>query len=760
MRAIAATPSSRQTTSRSVDVLSPGIAATVVHRSDIIDLGRAAATTKVDIAATLSFSRAAELRWLVDEQGRRGSRYYHQYLSQAAFANYFAPSPQAYARAIAALNAAGFHVTRTYPNRTLVDATAPVAVAERYFATEIHTVRQTGHGLRYANIRPAIVPAELRGIVSVVSGLNNVVVARPLIATAGRVAHRRTIAVPSLRVGEAMLRRPLTTVTNSVRDGGFESGTLQYWSQCGSIPAKVQSARAHSYRYAEFAGSATTKSGEPSGDTGLCQYVRVPSAGVLSFWVYQASNETDTTYSYQEGALLDNNGNVVSEFYQTVANTRGWSEITVDLSRYAGKDLWVYFGVHGDGYPAAYTQQWVDDVTLTHNGATPSPTSSPVPPTPTPVPTPVPTSTPQPTPTPSGAPKPTPTPTVSASAVPVGGPLFGPDKGYGPVAVANGFDLPVQHGFNGAGRATGIAISGDFSDPDLAQYLAYFGITPTGGKATRVEVDGGATFGQTVDSEEATLDVETISSLAPGTHLYLYLFPDLSSVHIEDGYAQAINDGKVDALNSSFGGCELGDTTFDSAIESQAMNAAAIGMTFVASSGDNGSDNTCVSSPASAPHFVGVGGTTYTAASNPVGGYVSQSAWSGSGGGVSQIFAEPTYQTGVAPANGGRNVPDVAFPADPNTGTAYYFSGGWVGPIGGTSWSAPIFSALQTEIDERQKSRNGYVNPRIYAAFAKHRYNDFRDITTGNNGQYSAGTGYDDVTGIGSPRGFALSADE
>ncbi len=89
-------------------------------------------------------------------------------------------------------------------------------------------------------------------------------------------------------------------------------------------------------------------------------------------------------------------------------------------------------------------------------------------------------------------------------------------------------------------------------------------------------------------------------------------------------------------------------------------------------------------------------------------------------------------------------------------------AGEWQGPIGGTSWSSPIFCALQTEIDQRRNTRFGYVNPLIYSAFLKNGgYALFHDITIGSNGDYNAGPGYDLVTGIGSIRdAYRFSTDE
>ena len=750
--------------------LPSGFAEDVTRRTDFRDLGRAPASLLVSIAATLNYRHEQELQQLIVLQGDRRSPLYHHYLSNAQFDAYFAPAPATYQAVAAALQRAGFRVTQVFPNRTIIDAVAPVRSAERYFSTEIHTVVQFRHGYRYANAKPALMPIELRGMVGSVSGLNDLIVAKPGVEFANpydmfggpmlALGGPRAVAAGGFRRPVAShYRLPRTRHrfrtfgANVVADPGFESGGFSFWSQCGNDTADttMSTHRAHSGSYSERSGSYNTTSGEPNGDTGVCQLVTIPAGGTLSFWVYQFSGESDASFAWQEADFLDTSGNRVVNFYQTVNNTNGWVQLTFNVSAYAGKQYYLYFGVHGDGYPYLGTIQYVDDVSL--SGSSPTPTPTP---------------TPRPTPTPTGTPKPTPTPTPVActGSAPVGGALHGPDGGFGPLAEANAYDLPVQHGCNGSGRSTGVAISGDYSDSDLSTFLSQFGITRTGPTTTRVEVDGGATFGNTSDSEEASLDVQTIVSLAPGTHLYMYLFPDLSSQHIEDGYNRAVSDGIVDALNSSFGGCETSDTSFDSTVDSIAQQGAAKGITFSASSGDSGSDECgtgnnppAISSPSDSPNFMAIGGTSLSVTST--GAYSSESGWSGSGGGTSTVFAEPAYQQGVPGApTSGRNNPDISFAADPNTGVSLRFNGAWAGPIGGTSWSSPAFCALQTEINQKQSSRNGFVNPRIYNVFKSTGYADFHDITSGSNGAYNAGSGYDLVTGIGSARGWSLAGAE
>ena len=107
-----------------------------------------------------------------------------------------------------------------------------------------------------------------------------------------------------------------------------------------------------------------------------------------------------------------------------------------------------------------------------------------------------------------------------------------------------------------------------------------------------------------------------------------------------------------------------------------------------------------------------------------------------------------------------RNVPDIAFPADPATGFSYFLAGSFQGPIGGTSWSSPTYCALQVTINQKDGRRFGWVNQRIYRAFAASGYAVFHDITIGSNGGFSAHAGYDNTTGIGSIKGFKFAGVE
>jgi kumamolisin len=239
--------------------------------------------------------------------------------------------------------------------------------------------------------------------------------------------------------------------------------------------------------------------------------------------------------------------------------------------------------------------------------------------------------------------------------------------------------------------------------------------------------------------------------LAPGANIILYLIDKLTTADINGAANQIVSDNKAEAVNMSFGGNEIKDATFAAALK--AGNAE--GITFVASSGDSGSNGGIVSWPAVEPRVLALGGTVISSSG---GKYVHNQAWSSSGGGVSNLYAIPAYQKGVKgeASTTKRNVPDVAFPA---YYTDTFVGGGWVG-LQGTSWSSPTYVALQLEINQVKGTRLGWVNSAIYSVFKKEGYaTDFYDVTTGSNGKYSAKTGYDNVTGIGSPIGEALASD-
>jgi kumamolisin len=140
-----------------------------------------------------------------------------------------------------------------------------------------------------------------------------------------------------------------------------------------------------------------------------------------------------------------------------------------------------------------------------------------------------------------------------------------------------------------------------------------------------------------------------------------------------------------------------------------------------------------------------------------------------SGGGVSDVYALPSWQadagvparaggsgSGSGSGSGGRGVPDVAGNADPVTGYQIY-SGGKAQVVGGTSAVAPLWAALVSRLAQATGQRFGLIQTLLYAGVTPGTaVPGFRDTTSGNNGAYTAGPGWDACSGLGSPDGTAL----
>jgi kumamolisin len=184
------------------------------------------------------------------------------------------------------------------------------------------------------------------------------------------------------------------------------------------------------------------------------------------------------------------------------------------------------------------------------------------------------------------------------------------------------------------------------------------------------------------------------------------------------------------------------------ALDQLFQTAAAKNITVCVASGDNGSadgspdGSDTADFPASSPHVLGCGGTSF----GPNGEVAWNNASGATGGGFSAHFQRPSYQSG----DQWRGVPDVCGDADPETGYNIQVNG--VAMVsGGTSAVAPLWSALVALANQQLQRQVGFINPTLYANPAA-----LTDITSGNNGGYSATVGWDAVTGLGSPRGVAV----
>ncbi len=291
-------------------------------------------------------------------------------------------------------------------------------------------------------------------------------------------------------------------------------------------------------------------------------------------------------------------------------------------------------------------------------------------------------------------------------------------------------------------------------------------------------------------AEETTLDVQIIHAIAPDAGIVVLTSPVDETVgtiglpqflQLEQ-YAVSNHLGSI--ISQSFGASEVTLNTADGKQEIQKWDAffkqatTQQGITFFASSGDNGatdyadlkatklSPTATTSFPTDDPWVTSVGGTSL----DRNGTSFQETAWNSnngaSGGGFSMFFSTPSYQQTLPSSvqsqlNNRRGVPDIAGDADPSTGLAVYISdGGWF-PSGGTSASAPLWAAFTAIADQMAGHPLGFINPTFYKLAASGAYTrDFNDITTGNNSidyngvnvqGYPAVTGWDPVTGLGTP---------
>lgn len=343
------------------------------------------------------------------------------------------------------------------------------------------------------------------------------------------------------------------------------------------------------------------------------------------------------------------------------------------------------------------------------------------------------------------------------------------DVSYSPLQVAKAYSFPS--GTTGAGQCIAvIELGGGYAASDLNSFFSNLGLpTP---EVTAVSVDG-AKNSPTGDpggaDAEVELDIEVVGAIAPAAQIAAYFAPNTDQGFI-DAVTTAVHDAtlKPSIISMSWGGAESSWTAQSrDAFNSAFQDASTMGVTVLAASGDDGASDgstngsPAVDFPAASPFVVGCGGTKLTLSGS---GIAIEVVWNdlsasegATGGGVSELFALPSFQQNAkvpqAP-NGfvGRGVPDVAGDADPETGYNVVVDGQQT-VIGGTSAVAPLWAGLLALINQSLGANVGYINPLLYSAKVEPA---FHDITSGTNGEYSAGPGWDACTGLGSPNGAAL----
>jgi kumamolisin len=342
---------------------------------------------------------------------------------------------------------------------------------------------------------------------------------------------------------------------------------------------------------------------------------------------------------------------------------------------------------------------------------------------------------------------------------------------YTPVQLASLYDYP-----SATGQGTCVAIielGGGERTADLSTYFTSLGITSSP-KLTVVSVDhaqNDPTGDPNGPDGEVMLDIEVVGALAPQANIAVYFAPNTDAGFL-DAVTTAIHDtaNNPSIISISWGGPESSwtqqtMTAFDSAFQA----AATMGITVCVASGDNGSSDGVndganhVDFPASSPHVLACGGTTINASGTTI---TSEAAWNdgaqggATGGGVSSFFALPAWQNGLrailtsgtSEALTMRGVPDVSGDADPETGYNVRIDGTNT-VIGGTSAVAPLWAGLIARINEMRGSPAGFITPQLYQSSAV-----LKDVTSGNNGSFAAGPGWDACSGLGSPDGTKVAA--
>lgn len=397
-----------------------------------------------------------------------------------------------------------------------------------------------------------------------------------------------------------------------------------------------------------------------------------------------------------------------------------------------------------------------------------------------------------------------------------GGGIFGGGSqvAYIPSQFSTAYNYDGLHsaGLQGEGQTVGVFELDGYSQSDIQAYTQCFGGASV--PLQNVALDG--FNGQPgAGAIEVELDVEMILSQAPHlSKLVVYEAPNTTQGY-NDEFAQIVKD-RTPVVSVSWGDCEKNIGQQEATQENQYFQqAAAQGQTILVAAGDSGS-STCfqlqggsfdtslnADDPASQPYVTGVGGTNLTL--NADNSYASETVWNGGflggagGGGISQFWKQPSWQTGPGVqnqySNGMRETPDVSLDADPATGYPVYCtagsscsssgggifgggtSGGWI-TVGGTSAAAPMWAAMVALANEMAvkagKPVLGFLNPAIYkVASGSHFATDFHDITpsssasgpsnndlTGfNGGAYAVTQGYDMATGWGSFNAVKLATD-
>jgi kumamolisin len=360
----------------------------------------------------------------------------------------------------------------------------------------------------------------------------------------------------------------------------------------------------------------------------------------------------------------------------------------------------------------------------------------------------------------------------------------GGQNGVAATEFASRYDFPTQSNgtkLDGTGQTIAIIeLGGGYRTSDLSAYFHEIGVQMPTVAAISVDHTGNEPTTANSDDGEVMLDIEVAGAVAPNTKFAVYFAPNNGDQGFIDAISAAVHDAerKPDVISISWGGPESStDDQGISRFHELFTTAGALGITVCIASGDHGTADLDaadwdhkihVDHPACDDLVLGCGGTQIDNGSDvvwndgtpfdpnsPGGG-----GWA-SGGGISEVFAVPSYQTAANKINSidngkpGRGVPDISMSA-----TNYFTRvDRQESASGGTSAVAPLMAALVALLNQAKQKRVGFLNPFLYSSVAK---GVVHDVTSGTNAikntvkGYRAGPGWDPCSGLGTPDGTAI----
>ena len=349
--------------------------------------------------------------------------------------------------------------------------------------------------------------------------------------------------------------------------------------------------------------------------------------------------------------------------------------------------------------------------------------------------------------------------------------------GIEPSKIGTLYDFPT--GVDGTGVTIAlIELGGGFKSSDNKTAFKAMGLKVP--RVLAISVDGAKnTTGSDADGEVA-LDIQVAGGLAPGAEIAVYFAPN-TDAGFSDAITQAVHDGtnKPSVISISWGGPEDGWSSQGVATMNSALqDAGTLGISVYVASGDSlATDGVTdgaahVDFPASSPYAIGCGGTHIAATATSISAEIvwndSAEGGGGTGGGISDLFPVPAFQSGVKlppsvnAGRVGRGVPDVAGDAAPGSGYLIVVDGKKE-VVGGTSAVAPLWAGLTALINQKATTPVGFLPTWLYPQVAAGRTLTV-EITSGDNKPegsqigYDAGPTWNACTGLGRPDGKALFA--